>query len=122
MANFILFKNSYYFFSMVQNSNSGAKLKHISENEIGTKMQVGNNKFDFSFFNEVKSLIRVFVEIESFWTEDYAGQISNNGHELTIHILCMTILKLCWYKFTYSAYFIIFLHVVFLIDQLTYPY
>ena len=27
------------------------------------------------------------VDIESFWTEGYAGQIPNNGHELAIYVL-----------------------------------
>ena len=27
------------------------------------------------------------VDIDSFWTEDYAGQISNSGHELAIYVL-----------------------------------
>ena len=27
------------------------------------------------------------VDIESFWTEGYAGQIPNSGHELAIYVL-----------------------------------
>ena len=29
----------------------------------------------------------VVVDIESFWTEDYAGQTPNSGRELAIYVL-----------------------------------
>ena len=32
-------------------------------------------------------LVQVAVDIESFWTEGYAGQIPNSGHELAIYVL-----------------------------------
>ena len=48
------------------------------------------------------------MDIESFRTEGYAGQIPNSGHELTIYVCTMTIVKLCWHNFTQSAYFMIF--------------
>ena len=32
-------------------------------------------------------IVRSGVDIESFWTEGYAGQISNSGHELAIYVL-----------------------------------
>ena len=32
-------------------------------------------------------LLQYSVDIESFWTEGYAGQIPNSGHELEIYVL-----------------------------------
>ena len=32
-------------------------------------------------------LLSYLVDIESFWTEGYAGQIPNSGHELAIYVL-----------------------------------
>ena len=29
----------------------------------------------------------LLVDIESFWTEGYAGQIPNSGHEIAIYVL-----------------------------------
>ena len=30
----------------------------------------------------MSAAVRLVVDIESFWTEGYAGQIPNSGHEL----------------------------------------
>ena len=52
--------------------------------------------------------VRLAVDIERFWTEGYAGQIPNSGHELAIYVCTMAIVKSCWHNFTQSAYFMIF--------------
>ena len=31
------------------------------------------------------------VDIKSFWTEGYAGQIPNSGHELAIYVLWLSL-------------------------------
>ena len=38
--------------------------------------------------------IELVVYIEIFWTEGYAGQTPNSGHELAIYVSTMTIEKL----------------------------
>jgi hypothetical protein len=52
-------------------------------------------KRDFTFIREMRVYGSSFwfdplltrIDIESFWTEDYAGQIPNNGRELAIYVL-----------------------------------
>ena len=65
---------------------------------------LGNGAFESS--NHL--ILHLDVDIESFWTEGYAGQIPNSGHELAIYVLFMTIVKFCCHNFTQSAYFMIF--------------
>ena len=40
----------------------------------------------------------VTIDIESFWTECYAGQSPNSGHDLAIYESPMTIVKLGWHN------------------------
>ena len=42
------------------------------------------NNFSLVSFTKGPSL---YVDIESFWTEDYAGQTPNSGRELAIYVL-----------------------------------
>ena len=68
----------------------------------------------FVFFLTVRSGqvlandVNITMDIENFWTEGYAGQIPNSGHELAIYVCPMTMVKSCWHNFTQSACFMIF--------------
>ena len=50
----------------------------------------------------------VTIDIESFWTECYAGQSPNSGHDLTIYESPMTIVKLGWHNLISSQVFLLF--------------
>ena len=57
-------------------------------------MKLGQNfvKYFFRFWGNGFSRKNAFeiywpVDMESFWTEGYAGQIPNSGHELAIFVL-----------------------------------
>ena len=38
-------------------------------------------------FQRSTKRVRLSVDIESFWTEGYAGKTLNSGHELAIYVL-----------------------------------
>ena len=73
----------------------------------------------FKDYIEIAEYMHIGVDIESFWTEDYAGQTPNSGHELAIYVLWLTVVKLCWHNFMQSVDLMIF---CVSIDLLTYPH
>ena len=61
------------------NDNSGFKPKIIKKKE--KVLQLGRAR------TPKLSYMRLAVDIESIWTEGYAGQILNSGLELAIYVL-----------------------------------
>ena len=55
------------------------------EHEISGSELMSLERSDFKDAGVTK--VSLSVDIESFWTEGYAGQIPNSGHELAIHVL-----------------------------------
>ena len=61
------------------------------KNSTETLLQRSEGHFESILYFVV--FVALPVNINSFWTEGYAGQIPNSGHELAIYVHTMIIVK-----------------------------